>query len=225
MRYAGGGFGFISLFHFWAVKTWFSACNSGSVNSFFFLLSTGRHSLFTAITLWVWGSQGNAQTTVFSSSRSKCKEAYHSAHIHSYWSDLFQPRAASVPGCTVWKTCCRPVLLKIRLTIKVDDQSFVQNCSILADSQKFVWRRRSFPPKHLLNDIAAATTHQRKSCNREVFGITIIYFYTNWIKKFTGSTICRVCRHSEQFGKHSEVSAADVYSHTYVSEWSNTKPD
>lgn len=114
MRYAGGGFGFISLFHFWAVKTWFSACNSGSVNSFFFLLSTGRHSLFTAITLWVWGSQGNAQTTDFSSSRSKCKEAYHTAHIHSYWSDPFQPRAASVPGCTVWKTWCRPVLLKIR---------------------------------------------------------------------------------------------------------------
>lgn len=77
---------------------------------------------------------------------------------------------------------------------KVDDQSFVRNCSILADSQKFVWRRRSLPPKHLLNDIAAATTHQRKSCNREVFGVTIIYFYTNWIKKVIGSTICRVCR-------------------------------
>lgn len=193
-----------------------------ALSTHFFLLSTGRHSLFTAITLWIWGSQRSTQTTVFSPSRNKCKEVYHIAHIHSYWSNLFQPGAVTVLGCTVRKTWCRLVLLKIRVIFKADGQSFVWNCSILEDSQKFVGRR-SFPPKHLLNDITAA--HQRTSCNREVFGVTIIYFYTNWIQKFTGSTISRVCRHSKQFGKHSEVSAADVYSHTYVSEWGNTKPD
>lgn len=52
-----------------------------------------------------------------------------------------------------------------------------------------------------------------------MFGVTDISFYTNLIPK------SRVCRHSGQFGKHSETSDADVDAHTYVSEWGSTKPD
>lgn len=61
--------------------------------------------------------------------------------------------------------------------------------------------------------------HLEESCNKVIFGVPVISFYTNLLPK------SRVCRHTGQFGKHSETSDADVSSHMYVSGWDSTKPD
>lgn len=105
-------------------------------------------------------------------------------------------------------------------------ESFVWNCSIVYYSQKFVGRRRIYPPKKLPNDIPAATAHAlRTGVVRETLGVIVISFYMNLIPKSRGDTMSRVCRHNEWFGKHFEISDADVCAHMCVSEWGNIKPD
>lgn len=82
MRCTGGSFGFISLFRFWAILRWFSARNSGSasVNSFF-LSGAGRCSMFTVLTLCLWGFQRNIWSSVFNMGRNKSKAVCQSARI------------------------------------------------------------------------------------------------------------------------------------------------
>lgn len=119
MRYAGGGFGFISPF---ASEPWQAdsqTLNSGSAKSIF-LLRNGRHSLFTALTLSLRLPE---KCSVFSAGRNQSKDLHHNTCLHSSWSHFLQPTAGSVSGCTC------PVESKINI-FKEDDQSFVWNCSI-----------------------------------------------------------------------------------------------